>query len=327
VKTRLWQAFALVAALALLAGCGPLPSSAGVVTDGPAETSAAQSPEPGQSAAPEVTAADIEADRPLAALVNGQPIYLVDYERQVAQYQAAMVASGVDIASPEGQERLLQAREQILNWMIERVLIEQAAADQGIVVTDDEVEAALAQIVEDVGGEEAFRDQLERNGMTRQEVWDELRAELIGTAVTELVADSVPTSAEQVHARHILVDTREEAEQLLAQLQAGADFAELASAYSQDGSSRAYGGDLSFFPRGVLLAPEVEEAAFALQPGQVSDVIHSSFGFHIVQVVERDLDRPLSPENLQLLRDKAVQDWIEALWAQAAIERYVDQGL
>ncbi|RME36452.1 MAG: peptidylprolyl isomerase, partial [Thermoflexia bacterium] len=111
---------------------------------------------------------------------------------------------------------------------------------------------------------------------------------------------------------------------LLAQLQSGADFAQLARLYSQDESTRDVGGDLGWFPRGVLLAPEVEEAAFALQAGQVSPVIRSAFGYHIVQTLERAENRPISPENLQLLQEQAVQRWIEQLWNQAAIERYVE---
>jgi peptidyl-prolyl cis-trans isomerase C len=133
----------------------------------------------------------------------------------------------------------------------------------------------------------------------------------------------VPQSAEQVHARHILVDTAEEAGRLHAQLEAGADFASLARAHSQDTSTRENGGDLGYFPRGILVSSEVEEAAFSLQPGQFSDVITSVLGYHIVQVVERDPDRSISPENLQLLREQAVQDWIRSLWAQAEVERFV----
>lgn len=306
----------VLAAALLLAACGPVgsPSPAPIVT---------QTQSAAQPAAPTGLAPTPTPDRPLAAMVNGQPIYLADYERQVAQYQMAKIASGTDPNSPEWQQQLLQMREQVLNWMIEQVLIEQAAAGMGIVISDEEVDAALAQIIEEVGGEEAFQARLEQDGMTRQEAWEELRAQLITSAAIEQIVATVPTTAEHVHARHILVDTREEAEQLLAQLQSGADFAELARAYSKDESTREAGGDLGFFPRGVLLAPEVEEAAFSLQAGQISPVIQSSLGFHIVQVIERE-ERPLSPENLQLLRNKAIQEWIETLWAQATIERYVD---
>lgn len=263
-------------------------------------------------------------ERPLAARVNGQPIYLVDYKRQVAQYQEALAASGVEIASPEGQERLRQMGAQILEWMIEQVLIEQAAAGMGISIGDEEVEAAIAQIVQDAGSEETFRERLERSGMTLQDLRAQLRAELLRARVLEQVQKTVPERAEQVHARHILVDTPERAESIRAQLEAGADFAQLARTYSQDESTRDAGGDLGWFPRGVLLAPEVEEIAFSLQAGQVSQVVQSRFGYHIVQTLERKQDEPISPEHRQLLQDRAVQSWLESLWNQAVIERLVE---
>ncbi len=263
-------------------------------------------------------------ERPLAARVNGQPIYLVDYERQVAQYQDALAASGADIASPEGQERLRQMRAQILEWMIEQVLIEQAAAGMGITVSEEEIHAAVNQIVQDAGSEEAFRERLERSGMTLSDLQMQLRAELLRARVLEQVQKTVPERAEQVHARHILVDTRERAEALLGQIQAGADFAQLARQYSQDESTRDAGGDLGWFPRGILLAPEVEEVAFSLQAGQVGPVVRSRFGFHIVQTLERKQDEPISPEHRQLLQDRAVQSWLESLWEQAVIERFVE---
>lgn len=314
-----WKIVGLVLLAVLLTACGTpaTPLSSNPIPEETAPSNPTTQPQEGGTSP--------TAERPLAASVNGEPIYLVDYERQLAQYEAAMTNTGVDPASPEGQERLLQAREQILNWMIEQKLIEQAAAEQGIVVTDEEVDAVLAEIIEETGGEEAFQTQIEQEGMTRQDVWNGLYAELIGTAVINQVTGSVPETGEHVHARHILVDTREEAERLRARLEAGDDFTELARTYSQDESTKDAGGDLGFFPRGVLMATEVEEAAFSLQPGQISPVVESSFGFHIVQVTEREPDRSLSPENLQHLRERAFQQWIERLWAEAEIERFVSQ--
>ena len=282
-------------------------------------------PSPTPAGAPPTVPATPTSDRPLAARVNGQPIYLVDYERQVAQYQDALAASGVDISSPEGQQRLLQMRAQILDWMIEQVLIEQAAAGMGISVSPEEVQAAIDQMVQDAGGEEAFRERLERSGMRLADLQVQLRAELLRARVLERVQATVPERAEQVHARHILVDTRERAEAILNQIRAGADFAQLARTYSQDGSTRDAGGDLGWFPRGVLLAPEVEEIAFSLQAGQVGPVVQSQFGFHIVQTLERKQDEAISPEHRQLLQDRAVQAWLESLWKQAVIERFVGE--
>ncbi len=279
---------------------------------------------PSPTPAPTAPLSTPTPERPLAARVNGQPIYLVDYERQVAQYQHALAASGVDIASPKGQEQLRRMRAQILEWMIEQVLIEQAAAGMGITVSDEEVQAAIAQLVQDAGSQEVFQERLEQSGMTLQDLQVQLRAELLRARVLEHVQATVPERAEQVHARHVLVDTRERAEALLGQIQAGADFAQLARTYSQDESTRDAGGDLGWFPRGVLLAPEVEEVAFSLQAGQVGPVVQSQFGYHIVQTLERKQDEPISPEHRQLLQDRAVRQWLESLWNQAVIERFAE---
>jgi len=265
-------------------------------------------------------------EAPLAALVNGQPIYLADYERELGQYEADLLPSqGIDPSSPEGQERLAQDRPWILDWMIEVVLIEQAAAEAGIAVSDAEVDAYMQEIIAENEGEEQLRAKLAERGETYEDAWQKVRKELIVAAMTQRISESVPTIAEQVHARHILVDTQQEAERIKAQLQAGADFATLAREFSLDTSTREHGGDLIFFPRGILMAPEVEEAAFALQPGQI-EVVTSPLGYHVVQVIERDLARPVSPENMRFLQDQAVQEWIGELWVQAAIQRFIETG-
>jgi peptidyl-prolyl cis-trans isomerase D len=99
---------------------------------------------------------------------------------------------------------------------------------------------------------------------------------------------------EQVRASHILLNTggkdeaavRKQAEDLLAKVKAGADFAALAKQYSEDEGSKANGGDLDYFGRGRMV-PEFETAAFALNPGQVSDLVKSQFGFHIIKVTDK----------------------------------------
>ena len=99
---------------------------------------------------------------------------------------------------------------------------------------------------------------------------------------------------EQIRASHILLTTagkdeaavRAQAEDLLKQVRAGADFAALATKFSEDEGSKVNGGDLDYFSRGRMV-PEFEAAAFALPPGQVSDVVKSQFGFHIIKVVDK----------------------------------------
>jgi len=319
-----------VAALVVLVGltaCAPVVTPASVATPVPVSTATVDVAE-GSEPSPLPTEAEEHPsptpDLPLAARVNGDPLYLADYEHALQQYETDLVARGVDPTSEEGQAEMDQARSWILNVMIEQILIEQAAAEAGVEISDEEVDAYLQAMVDENDGEDSFRAKLEERGETYEDAWEEVRIGLLGMAMTERVIDQVPTIAEHVHARHILVDTLEEGERVLNQLQASADFASLAQAYSQDLSTRDSGGDLGFFPRGVLVAPEVEDVAFALQPGQFSGVISSTLGYHIVQVIERDPAREVGPENLRLLQDRAVQEWVEGLWATASIERYVE---
>jgi len=298
----------------------PPPTATPVPPDAP--TTPPESAEPTATSVP----ASPTPEPALAARVNGEPIYLADYERELERYKSSLQAQGVDPNSQEGQDKIAQARGWILNMMIEQVLTEQAAKKAGVSVSDAEVEQYMQDMIAESGGEEAFRAKLQEWGETYEHAKQEVRAQLIGMQMTQRVVSEVPDSAEQVHARHILVDTKEEAQRIHSQLEAGADFATLARAHSLDKSTREHGGDLGYFPRGILVSQEVEEAAFSLQPGQFSGVISSPLGFHIVQVVEREPDRAVAAENLQLLREKAVQDWVEKLWAQADVQRFVEAG-
>jgi peptidyl-prolyl cis-trans isomerase D len=112
------------------------------------------------------------------------------------------------------------------------------------------------------------------------------------------------STPEQVRARHILFQigdgdeaaVRKTAEEILAKAKAaGADFSALATQYSEDEGSKANGGDLDYFGRGRMV-PAFEEAAFAMQPGEISDLVKSDFGFHIIQVVDHKpaISRPLA---------------------------------
>ena len=141
--------------------------------------------------------------------------------------------------------------------------------------------------------------------------------------MAEQAAASVSENTEQVHARELLVADEQTAQDLLAQIQAGADFAALAAAYSLDLSSRPAGGDLGWFPRGLLTTPEVEQAAFNLQPGETSAVIHSALGYHLVQTLERDPAHPLSSAAEQALRAKTYEAWLAGVVAQAEIQKFV----
>jgi parvulin-like peptidyl-prolyl isomerase len=105
----------------------------------------------------------------------------------------------------------------------------------------------------------------------------------------------------------------EDAEAALAELTAGTDFDELAAVY--DSLTR---GELGWVPRGYLLDPRADEAVFALQVGETSDIIETDIGFHIFKVIERG-DHPLSPDALLTLQERALKEWIAEQRAQSEI--------
>jgi parvulin-like peptidyl-prolyl isomerase len=258
----------------------------------------------------------------LAAVVNGEPITLDAYQRQVAQVEAFFEQEGLDLETDEGRERLTQARRQVLEQMIDQELIEQAAAEMGITISDAELEASIADIVDQSGGEEEFNQSLQATGTTYDDFRQMLLDQLLSEAVYSAVTASISPVAEQVHARHILLPTREMAEEVLARLQAGEDFAYLAREYSEDISSRETGGDMGFFPRGVM-PPEVEDVAFSLEVGEVSEIVESQFGFHVLQVLERE-EREIAVEVFESLRQQTFMQWLQERRESASIERFVE---
>lgn len=269
------------------------------------------------TATPDVTA----STEGLAATVNGEPIGMEDYQKQVTQVEAFFEQEGLDLASGEGQERLAQARRQVLEQMIDQELIRQAAVEMDVSIPEAELESHVQEIIEQSGGQEQFAQSLQATGTSYDDFRQMLLDQLLSEAIFGAVTTSIDSVAEQVHARHILLPTRERAEEVLARLQAGEDFAFLSREYSEDVSSRERGGDMGFFPRGVM-PPEVEDAAFSLEVGETSDIVESPFGFHIIQVLERE-EREIAVEIFENLRQQSFMQWLQKERGNAAIERFV----
>lgn len=254
---------------------------------------------------------------PLVARVNGEPISEKEYERAVLRYEAALKALGLDTAG-HGDYRLT-----VLAQAIDKRLISQAAQARGLEIDSGEMQNALDESVQLRGGEAGLYEWLNANHYSEVEFRQELRLQLLANKVQAEVLTVVGSAAEQVRARHVLVATRGQAETLQAQLDAGADFATLAVAHSLDRSTSVNGGDLGWFPRGLLTTPELETAAFELAPGEYTRIVETSLGFHLVEVIERDSQRELSPQAALAVRQAAVDSWLAELRAGAEIERFV----
>lgn len=244
---------------------------------------------------------------PLAATVNDEWITEAEFQAEIERYRAARQALGEEVPADE-------AAAAVLDELIAQVLLAQAARAEGFEITEADLASRLEALASQAGGAGALSNWQSAHGYTDESFRSALKRAAEAAWMRDKIIAAVPPTAEQVHARQILLYNDEMAREAAGQLAAGADFTELAALY--DPITR---GELGWFPRGYLLEPKLEEVAFALQAGQYSEVIASQVGFHIIFVVERDSQHPLSPDAYLVMQEKALQIWLEQQRAQASI--------
>lgn len=246
--------------------------------------------------------------QPLALRVNGEEIYLATYQAELARLQQAAAELNLTQTAEEQRQRVLDA-------LVDEALLAQFAAEQGVSISPEDVQKRLGEMAANAGGQEALASWQAAYGYTAQGFEAVLQRVMLAAAGQALVVNQVPETAEQIHARQILLLDEATAQLLKQQLDAGADFATQAYVYDP-----LAGGDLGWFPRGYLTQPDVEAAAFALQPGETSAVIHTSFGYHILYIIEREAEHRLSPDARRTLQHAALQTWLQERRAGSAIE-------
>ncbi len=298
------------------------------------------------------------------------------------------------VTDPEGTSL------EVLDEAIDVALLREQARQRGIVVTEDEITEAIEKLfgyqrvpptpvptptpdpnaatdteptptprpsptpVTLEAYQEAYKNYLARlktaTGMSEADFRRIVEGDLLRRKLYEEITKDVPTTAEQVRARHILIairtpvptpepaptdsptpepdatpaptpvptpEPRDEAQALALiteiqqKLSAGEDFAELARQYSDDPGSKDNGGDLGWFPRDSGFVQEFEEAAFKLQPGEVSPPVLTQFGYHLIKVEERDPARPLDEFTVLQKKFEVYQQWLTDLRNSAKIER------
>lgn len=260
------------------------------------------------AATPSPTVEPTPTEAPMAAHVNGEGILISEYQAEMQRYQVA-----VDQLGETYDEAL--ASEEVINELVDQTLLAQGATEQGHTVDDAAVQADLDSLTQDIGGSEALQTWLAQNYYSDESFRVALKRNMAAAWMRDKIAADVPTNAKQVHARQILVDTQSEAEAVLRQLQAGTAFETLVYQYDE-----LTGGELGWFPRGYLLQPDVENAAFSTETGNYSGVISTSYGFHIIEVIEKDAAHQLSPDALLFVQHEAFANWLEQQRAQSSIE-------
>jgi peptidyl-prolyl cis-trans isomerase C len=338
--------------VALLLGVSTLAVAGGGKEKGAGTPEASDQSEASESPAPTSTddtdrtaIVDLGQDQQYVATVNGTGIPRADFEQAVARAQQQMAMQGQS-PSPDQVPALQQ---DVLNQMIAEELLYQEGIDQGLEATEEQISGQLQQIRSQFQSDEEWEAALSDNQTTEEELVEDIRRSVIvqqmvtqATEDMEAVSDqaiedfyaenpSFFESGEQVAASHILISTEglstdaeiaeareraEETRRLL--LEEDADFAELARERSE-GPSGPRGGDLGTFGRGQMV-PAFEEAAFALEPGSISEVVQTQFGFHVIKVTDRIQAGSIPLENVQ----GDIREYLQTQKRSEVIGGYVD---
>jgi len=296
-----------------------------------------------------------EADTKIA-VVNGVVISKQQFDKELTIQ--------LDRVSRQGQQvsdaQIAALKKNVLEGLIEREVLYQQSQKAGIKIADQSVDEQLAAIKKRFPGEEDFKKALSAMKLTEEEVKTQIAR---GLAIRELINQQIMSKItiseeqskayydanpqlfkqpEQVKASHILIkveadatdaqkaDARKKIDDVQQKIKSGGDFAELAKEYSE-GPSNVRGGDLGFFSRGQMVQP-FEDVAFALQPDEVSDVVETRFGYHIIKVFDKkpeqivayaDVKEKLDQRLKQEKAGKEASQYVEQLIKDAKIEKFL----
>lgn len=282
-------------------------------------------------------------NKDVAAKVNGEVVKKSDLDSQLAQIkkQYPQMFTGAD-----AENRIADFRKRLLDNLINTVLLRQAAKDQGVDVTDAQVAKQLSELKKGFPNDKAFKDALAKTGITEDKLKEQIKDQLITQKLLDKLTKNVQvtdkeisayytknksqfTQKASVHAEHILFKEKDKAtaQQVLTQLQNGADFATLAKKYSQDKTSASKGGDLGWPTQAYVT--EFQQAADKLAVGEMSGLVKSPFGWHIIKVLDKRAQRVQSLSEVKeqirqiIVQQKqadAYQKFLDGLKKKAKIE-------
>lgn len=247
------------------------------------------------------------------ASVNGNIIWNTasynDYLFELASAQKYFQTQNQNFDTDEGKQQLLQFKQDLIKQLEDNIIVAQAANKYGIKVTGKEVNDKFDQLVKDAGGIDQVKRTLDKlYGWSTDDFKDKIKQQLVRQKLSDKVLSDPALTA----------PAQKQADDILAQVNAGGDFAALAKQYSSDGSA-ANGGDLGLFGKGQLV-PEFEAAAFALEPGQVSKVVKTQYGYHIIKVTEKTGDQVRASHIL--IKGPDFESWLRDQRNNAKIVQY-----
>lgn len=219
--------------------------------------------------------------------VNGDFIgykeYLFELGSVKQYYQSQPGSNGqapVNFNTPEGKTKLKQLQQQVSAQLKTDEVTQQLIDKNKITVSTSELNTQLDQITKSAGGDQKVREVLAKYyGWTYDDLKRKVKFQLAKQKLQQKIANNPSLDAQ----------AKAKAEMVLGKVKAGGDFATLAKQYSQDTATASNGGDLGSISRGQMVKP-FEDAVFALQPGQVSDLVKTQYGYHIIKVIDKKGD-------------------------------------
>ena len=288
--------------------------------------------------------AEVPADA--IAVVGDREIPKSEYDRLLSQAQKTYEAREQEF--PEaGTPEFAQLRNAIVTSLVEQARFEIAAEELDITITDEELDERLDELKEQFfeGDEEAYTAELEKQGLTEEQVLKDLRTRMLSEKIFEEITSEVEVTDEDIQAyyeenkaqfeqpasrevRHILVKTQARANQIHRQLENGADFAKLAKEFSEDPASAEQGGNFTA-QKGATVAP-FDEVAFELETGELSDPVKTQFGWHVIEAVAdaedaamqelAEVEEQISTTLLEEKKNARINEWVQQLE-----DRFADQ--
>jgi parvulin-like peptidyl-prolyl isomerase len=235
------------------------------------------------------------------AQVGDQTITQAQYQQLLSQAKKSYAAQKRTFPKA-GTAEYEQLKNQAVQYLVQRAEFAQKAKDLDINVSDKQINDRLDQIKKQYfgGNDKKYKTQLKQQGLTEQQVRDDIKAQLVSEAIFKKVTENVKVTdadvkkyyddhktqygvPEQREIAHILVKKKALADSLYQQIQNGANFSALAKKYSQDPGSKAQGGKLTI-SRGQTVAP-FDQTAFLMHTGQVSHPVKTEFGYHIIKAL------------------------------------------
>ena len=230
-------------------------------------------------------------------------------------------------------DELIQEMKDSIGVQVFQNLALKKAIENEFKVSDKEIKEAIKEQKEKIGDGPALEAYLEQNNITeemfeKQVEFSLLQQKLI-ESLDEITDEQIKTKynnmKKEIHARHILVDDEKTAKEVISKLKDGGDFAQLAKEYSTEPIAQETGGDLDWFGQGKMI-PEFDEAAFALEEKVISEPVKTSFGYHIIEVLEtREADiegtlEELTPKITEDIQEKLFTEKLSVLLKNADIK-------